>query len=312
MLECFQEVNFRRASLKLIDTCNDLLDRYRKQSIWSVTLRQLYYRFIGLDLLPSSWIDPLYNVKHHLPLDTKNTVKNYKRLGALVSDARLAGLIDWEAIEDRTRDPRIPLEFQDINHRVRSALDNYRLPRWEGQEHYVELWVEKDAIAGMLQPIASEFHVPLVVNRGYSSTSAMKDAAERYAVEVEDGRSPIIFYVGDHDPSGEDMVRDVRDRLEVFQVEDVDVRKLALTREQIEQFKLPPNPAKTSDKRAARYIAKHGANSWEVDALDPATLASIIRGAFNEVIDRELMDAVIEQEDKDKERLREALGSLLE
>jgi hypothetical protein len=181
--------------------------------------------------------------------------------------------------------------------------------RWDGQEHYVELWVEKQALAGVLQPLASEFHVTLMVNKGYSSQSAMYEAAQRYLNRDVDG-SRVLLYLGDHDPSGEDMVRDIEDRLVMFGVDSLHVEKVALTMAQVEHYKPPPNPAKLSDSRAAKYVAEHGAHSWEVDALPPNVLSDIIRTSFSSWVDLSLMNGIKEQEKLDKKRLVEAAKAL--
>lgn len=161
------------------------------------------------------------------------------------------------------------------------------------------------ALAGVLEPLAREFHVTMMVNRGYSSQSAMYEAGKRF-VEEQDEKTCLLFYLGDHDPSGEDMVRDVGARLAMFGAE-VEVRKLALTMEQVEEYDPPPNPAKMSDPRAAEYVTQHGGSSWEVDALPPNVLAEIIRHAFSEIVDEAKMQAVLRQEERDKKQLRRAL-----
>ncbi len=291
MKEAFKSFRFRPETLKVIENANEIIEEYQGQGL-RLTLRQLYYQFVSRDLIP-------------------NTPRSYKNLGSAINDGRLAGMIDWDAIEDRVRVPRRASEFESIKELVEAAIRSYRLPRWEGQSSYVELWVEKDALAGVLEPIAREFHVTLMVNRGYSSQSAMYEAAERFRAKVADGLDPILFYLGDHDPSGEDMVRDVRDRLSMFGVE-VDVRKLALTMAQVEQYEPPPNPAKMSDSRAEAYVAKFGESSWEVDALPPNVLASLIRMAFRSVVDRKRMDVVIAREKVDKDRLLEAANEIME
>lgn len=107
------------------------------------------------------------------------------------------------------------------------------------------------------------------------------------------------------------MVRDIRDRMEMFGVENLKVRKLALTREQIAQYNPPPNPAKRSDPRAEAYRAEHGDSSWEVDALPPEVLSQIITDAFEELIDREKMDAVIAREERDKKELGAAVAKIM-
>lgn len=285
MKEAFVEWRPHGATLVRVAQCEAIVNEYKDQGL-RLTLRQLYYQLVSRDLIP-------------------NTEKSYKSVGNILSQARLAGLIDWNAIEDRGRQPRNPPEYDNIQALVDAALWSYRLPRWEGQQKNVELWVEKEALAGVLQPLASEFHVTLMVNKGYSSQSAMYASAQRIS---KIGKDTIIFYLGDHDPSGEDMVRDVQDRLRLFlQGEiDLDVEKLALTTAQVRQYRPPPNPAKMSDSRARAYVAKHGRSSWEVDALNPSQLQKLIRDAFEEVIDQELMDEIMAREETDKAKLQKA------
>lgn len=284
MIEAFKHIRFRKESLEKIQVCNAIIDEYLEGGL-RLTLRQLYYQLVTKNIIP-------------------NSEKSYKHLSSLVSDARLAGLMDWAAIEDRVRQPRMQSEFRNLGELVEAALYSYRLPRWTGQDYYAELWVEKDALAGVLTPLAKEFHVTLMVNRGYSSQSAMYESAKR--IMSHEG-SPIIFYLGDHDPSGEDMVRDIDDRLHSFGVSNLYVKKIALTMDQIKKYSPPPNPAKISDPRASAYIEKFGESSWEVDALPPKVLNALIRKEFNAIIDHELMDEVIEKEENDKAKLKKAV-----
>lgn len=310
MKQEFKAIRLGAAKLAIIDQANELLEQYRNLDIHRVTLRQLYYRFIALDLFPQDWIDPEYNAKQGLPADTKNTVKNYKRLGDVLNDARLAGHLDWSAIEDRGRVPDIPAEWNDLEELVEAAVSGYRLPRWQDQDVYAELWVEKQALAGILEPLAREHHVPLMVNKGYSSQSAMYESAQRF-IDRGDGRAKVLFYLGDFDPSGEDMVRDVRERLEMFGVEDLDVMKVGLTWEQIQKLRPPPNPAKVTDSRAAKYIEKYGRFSWEVDAIPPDELERIIHHSFSVIIDRDRLNVWLAQEKKDKAELLKATKAIM-
>jgi hypothetical protein len=332
MIERFRNTNFRPDSRAKIDKMVEIVDEYQNQGL-RLTARQLYYQFVSRDLIA-------------------NTPAEYKKLTCLLADARYAGLVDWDAIEDRGRQPETPSEWKDIQALVESAVRAYRLPRWAGQERYVELWVEKQALAGVLAPLANEFHVTLMVNKGYSSASAMYDSAVRIkratgwtrdnlnenlrayrAVKQADPspealdaavtklqtdflatfRPTTIFYLGDHDPSGEDMVRDIKTRLVEFHREfaKIDVVKIALTMDQIQQYNPPPNPAKMSDSRAAKYVAKHGGESWEVDALPPNVLAQLIRDAFEEVVDTNIMDEIKEREEIDKAALRKAAARIV-
>jgi hypothetical protein len=252
---------FHSKTLALISKANEIIEDYQAQG-YRLTLRQLYYQFVSRNLIP-------------------NSERSYKNLGNTISEARLCGLVDWNAIEDRVRVPRRAAQFDNIQNLVDSALYSYRLDRWKEQKNYVELWVEKDALAGVLSPLAVEFHV-------------------KY--EREQGKACHLLYLGDHDPSGEDMVRDVTDRLKMFGCE-LEVEKLALTMAQVKQYNPPPNPAKMSDSRAQGYVAEHGNESWEVDALPPQVLAQIIRDALAKRVDMDLMNKIKDQEEIDKAQL---------
>lgn len=288
-IEQFKAFKPRPDSIALIAFCNTIIKRYAGQGL-RLTLRQLYYQCVSTNVLT-------------------NTERSYQNLSSLVSKARLGGLMDWDAIEDRIRRPESPSEFRDINHLVDVAIRSYRLPRWKDQHNYVELWVEKDALAGVLSPIARQYHITLMVNRGYSSQSAMYESAERF--REEQGRKDcFLFYLGDHDPSGEDMVRDIKSRMEMFNIL-VDVQKLALTMAQVNHYKPPPNPAKLTDPRSDAYVKKHGAHSWEVDALPPQVLAQIIRTALDGVTDKKKMQRIAQLEELDKDALREAAKKIV-
>ena len=280
----FREIAFRPDKLARIKTVNEIISEYSAQGL-RLSLRQLYYQHVAKGIL-------------------ENTERSYKNLGTLVSDGRLAGLIDWDAIEDRGRVADTPSEWSSISSLVDSALHAYRRPRWEGQPVYAELWVEKQALAGVLEPLARHYHATLLVNKGYSSQSSMFESAKRFKRGMGKHRPGLLFYLGDHDPSGEDMVRDVGDRLCMFGAP-VKVTKIALTMAQIRQYNPPPNPAKLSDSRAAAYVEKHGDSSWEVDALPPNVLTRLIRAAFDKVIDRKAMDAVIAREEREKTTLKD-------
>lgn len=312
-------------ALALLDKIITIVQDYSSQGL-RLTLRQLYYQLVSKDLIP-------------------NKKEEYDRVGNIVSRARLGGQLDWDAIEDRVRRPERPPEFDSLDDLVEAAFASFRLPRLKGQKRYVELWVEKDALAGVLAPIAHRYHITMMVNRGYSSTSAMRESGLRVreqckAIDVDEA---VILYLGDLDPSGEDMVRDIDERLNQFvngglicefsagrpyrggdvNVESTDdhllrlspridvlVRKIALTPQQVEEFDPPPNPAKVTDSRAAKYIEEHGTSSWEVDALPPPDLRDIIEGKLELLLDMDLMDKVKEQENDEKKRLRTALANL--
>lgn len=276
MKQAYEFINFHSKSRARIAVCNEIIAEYQEQGL-RLTLRQLYYQLVSRNVIA-------------------NVEKEYKNLGNLISDARLAGLIDWDAIEDRIREPIQWAEYSDMRELLSETVETYRLPRWAGQKNYVELWIEKSALAGVLQPLASKYHVTLMVNRGYSSSSAMYDGAQRFLAQQEEGKTLILFYLGDHDPSGEDMVRDIEDRMQRFGLHDLRLEKLALTMQQVRHYKLPNNPAKIADSRAKNYIAQHGRHCWEVDALNPRILTETVESAFQAVTDVKKMDKIIKRE----------------
>lgn len=284
--EFFREVRFHKVSKARIAIANQIIEKYAAQG-YSLTIRQLYYQFV-------TW--------HGLP----NTVRSYKNLVATMSDARLAGLTDWDAIEDRGRVPQRNSQWDSPKELLEGAANQYRLPRWEGQPYYAELWVEKQALAGVLEPLASKFHATLMVNKGYSSQTAMYEASKRLQDRISaSGKGEgFVFYIGDHDPSGMDMVRDITERLDMFGVTNVQVKKLALNMDQIRKFKPPPNPANVKDVRYEAYISQYGKKSWEVDALNPETLVELITDAFTEVIDWKVWDRVLAREGLHKAKLQ--------
>lgn len=276
-----------KEQLKII---NSIIEEYAEEG-YTLTLRQLYYQLVSRDII-------------------QNKDTEYAKLSTLLVKGRMAGIVDWEAIEDRVRVPYLPYWVHGISDAISDTISQYRLDRQEGQNVYIELWVEKDALSGVLKRITEHYHINLMVNRGYSSCSAMHDAYKRLKNQEAKGKETYILYLGDHDPSGLDMIRDIKERLEEFGVSP-EVRQIGLTMEQIEEFSPPPNPAKIKDPRAKEYIEKYGGTSWEVDALNPKTLHKLVRENVEELIDMDLFNDKIRQEEKDKEKL-ESFGEVEE
>jgi len=265
MKEAFIEKSFRRATLATIEQANIIIDEYQLAG-FTLTLRQLYYQFVARDMI-------------------LNSDRSYKNLGKVINDGRLAGLIDWEAIEDRTRFLRSNPHWATGAAVIDSCALRFQLDKWEGQAHYVEVWIEKDALIGVIETICQRLDVPYFACRGYSSQSEQWRAGQRLQAVIDQGRKPIIVHLGDHDPSGIDMTRDNKDRLSLFAWNDVQVDRIALNWDQIEQYKPPPNSAKLSDTRARAYVEQYGDKSWELDALDPRVIESLIKNKVEQYRD---------------------------
>jgi hypothetical protein len=297
----YVEKKFRPDSLTIINRANQIIRDYLRQG-FKLTLRQLYYQFIARDLLPDSWIDAGYNAKNGLPPDTKNTMKNYKRLGDVISDGRLAGKIDWDAIEDRTRNLQSSPHWASPRGIVRACADQYAVNLWDEQAKYVEVWVEKEALIGVLEGICTELDVPYFACKGYTSQSEMWGAAQRLIRQERAGKETIIVHLGDHDPSGIDMTRDVQDRLDMFGSSAV-IHRIALNFDQVENYNPPPNPAKTTDARYESYAALHGDESWELDALEPRVIVDLIREEVESHIDHDLWQEALDRQQEGRRQL---------
>lgn len=282
---CYKAKKFRGASLTTIATANAIIDEYAAQG-FDLTLRQLYYQMVA---------------RGHI----ENSQRSYKNFGNVVDDGRLAGLIDWDRIVDRTRNLRANGHFRDPGHIMRAAVNSFRVNKWARQPYRVEVWIEKDALVGVIDPVCSRLDVPFFACRGYTSQSEMWAAGQRLAAYQEQGQTPVILHLGDHDPSGVDMTRDIVDRLDLF-MGGLSVNRLALNWNQVQTFNPPPNPAKIEDSRARAYIATYGLQSWELDALDPTTIAGLIENAVAGFRDESLWAEAVEEEEEGLELLQAA------
>lgn len=261
------------ANRERLVTINEILEEYKADG-YVLTLRQLYYQLVARDVIP-------------------NAVIEYTRLSNILKKGRMAGIVDWAAIEDRIRKPQLPYWVYDQQDAISDMIKQYRLNRMKNQDHKIEVWVEKDALSNVLSRVTRKYHIRLMVNRGYSSVSAMYDAYRRL------NSGDTILYFGDHDPSGLDMIRDIKKRLYDFDGLDVDVVPVALTMDQIKKFNPPPNPTKIKDPRADWYISEWGHTSWELDALPPQELIDLCEREILDRIDIDLWNEQVSQEKKD-------------
>lgn len=284
----YEAHDFGGEKLALIDHANEIIESYQAQG-YDLTLRQLYYQFVARDLLG-------------------NTVQNYKRLGAVVSEGRRAGLIDWLAIVDRTRNLKSLPHWANPGDYI--MPNGFMVDKWSTQPNRVEVWIEKEALAGVFERICRELDVPYFACRGYTSDSEIWSAAQRLSGYSEEGQLPIILHFGDHDPSGIDMTRDIIDRIALLGGPEMDVKRLALNMDQVEEYEPPPNPAKETDSRFRGYMAAYGEESWELDALEPDVLAGLVRAAVNSVLDKKAWKLKQDEEKVGRKRLREVAEEL--
>lgn len=287
--ETFEVWRPRAAAAPLVQLAQEIGADYAAQG-YPMTARQMYYQFVARDVI-------------------ENTYRSYKNLCSILDKARMGGLLDWDYIEDRTRNVYGTDGHSESPERtIELAALAYRRAMWQGQPYHVEVWVEKEALAGVVERAASENGVNYFACRGYVSQSEMKKAGDRFNYYRRNkGARGLLLHLGDHDPSGIDMTRDIEDRLYTFtRGNPPAVRRIALNMDQIEQYEPPPNFAKESDSRHAKYLEEFGEDSWELDALEPSVLNDLITEHVQSVVDEDLMQ---EQRDR-QERERESLTAI--
>jgi len=294
--EITRRTNVHKPTARLFLGFNSILDEYDEQ----VTVRQLYYQFVA-----RGWI--------------VNNAKAYSNFDKSLTKARDFGLVDWNRIIDRARqvlagerEPTFDLaEGFDPADRVRSqireAFDSeayyYDLRKWHGQPYHVEVWTEKDALAGVMEPICRNQGVNLVVARGYCSYTFKMEGSSRLA---NDGRQGVILYFGDLDPSGWDMCEGLRKGLP-----EVEICRIALNPDRIPD--LPANPVKEQDPRSKGFqetFPQFKGKCWELDALPPDQLRSLVSDSIARYFDDAINKANREKVTKWKKAYEAELARL--
>lgn len=284
MKQAYVNINFAQKSLALIGEINKLVNAYSRQGL-VLSVRQLYYQLVARSLVP------------------ENTQRMYKKVAGLINDGRLAGLIDWDMFEDRNREIDKRAAWESGSAILRVCADQFHMDMWKPQEKRVFLIIEKAALAGVMERTCRQYDIPLLAARGYPSVSVVRELALQYfRPALKAGQRIMVLHFGDHDPSGIDMTRDLKDRIDMFVAgaglhpSHVELKRMALNRDQIEDQQPPPNFAKETDSRIAGYKedypwavdANGDADSWELDALEPAYLRGLVEAEVNLHIDQDL------------------------
>ena len=291
-LECFIEKKFSGAHKHVIRQANQIIEEYAAMG-YSLTLRQIHYQFVARD-----WYE--------------NTQQNYKRLGNILDAARKAGLVDWDAMEDRTRTlRRIPV-WDNPEKAVEQLHARFKLDPWNDQPtlHRIEVWVEKDAAVGIVEPTCNALRLPYFSCRGYSSSTGLYEAGKRLQAYRNAGYETLILYLGDHDPSGVQMTDVSNERVQLYSGGGIKFERIALTLDQVAEFNPPANFVKETDSRTNWYIDTFGTEDcWELDALKPQTVDELIRSHVQPLIDKPAWDATMEREASNKNTLSEIISN---
>ena len=240
----------------------------------------------------------------------------------------MAGHLSWDYIVDRTRNVNRPASWESPQDILEAVASQFRLDPWLTQDDYVEVWVEKEALAGVIQRSSQALRCPSLACRGYMSQSEQHAAAMRFADKIRKGKTVHVIHLGDHDPSGIDMSRDNQSRLELFilntAARELDAwgsiagirqrmrdeynsgglvfDRIALNMDQVELYAPPPNPAKMTDSRVGDYIdgSETRAGSWT--RCRPTCSTELIRDAIEPLIDDDAWNVIMAQEDFHKRR----------
>jgi hypothetical protein len=253
-----------------------------------LTIRQIYYRLVSDMVIP-------------------NNQSAYKGLDRILTEARWDGEIDASNIVDRSR--TLYLHTEGCYADARGFLDGletaFKLNAWESQPNWLEVWIEKDALSDVFNKVLSPYDITLLVSRGYTSFSFIKESADRLS-GID--KPQTILYFGDLDASGLDIFRHIGESLGRMGIS-AHVERIALTHEQVEKYELPPMPVKMSDSRAEKFISKYGNEAWELDALPPDVLQKLIRSSIMRFFDVDVFKKAKGREKEIQEELGEFFNS---
>jgi hypothetical protein len=244
-----------------------------------MTVRQVYYQLVSGQVI-------------------ENNRSQYQAVSKLLVEARKDGTVPWEWIEDRIRKPRTVSMWDNMSDFARCVERSYRGDVWATQDNYVECWLEKDALSGIVEDVVRPYGITLNVGRGFDGWSSIHDAAERYG----EGENTTVLYLGDFDASGEDMVRSMVERLGELGSRPT-IIKVALTNEDVIKYNLPSDIPKASDTRSKAFIDKYGKRCVELDALPIDVLRERIKAEIEKIMDLSELEKVLAQDKIERQRL---------
>jgi hypothetical protein len=285
MKEIFIPYKPQAKTLAVVKQANAIIEEYERRG-FVLTLRQLYYQFVARGLLP------------------ENTMAQYKRLGGIIRDARNGGLIDWDAIEDRTREVNTHSSWDNPADIISTAAKRYQEDLWANQLYRPEVWIEKEALLGVIEGVCTDYRVPFFAHRGNNSQTLQYQAGKRFAEYLDQGLIPVVLHLADHDPNGIDMTRDNRDRLALYAGQKIEVRRIGLNMDQVRRYRPPPSFVKEGDTRTSGYTEQFGTDEcWELDALSPTVIADLIRAEIEPMLDADEWSAAKKREAQSRREL---------
>ena len=295
LLIAYKPKGFSPENVEWLRRINGLVNEYKAKG-YNLTVRQVHYQLV------SRW-----------PSEYPNTQKQYQATAVLVDDARMAGLIPWDRIVDRSRAFKVTTTWDSPEATIRGAVGGYRTDKWKDQPVHVECWVEKQALVEIVGKACNPLGVTHFASKGPSSTTKVHEAAyNRFTRYIDRGQDVLLLCLYDLDPSGKMMTRDIESRVSlivghdaVSRLEHLTIKRIALNREQVEQYGPPPSFVKETDNNTEAYREEEGTDEcWELDALDPEVIVDLIAGEILEVRDDEAWAESLRSERKDRRALQ--------
>lgn len=275
-----------RQTRAIVDRAVELWATVYQPANITPTVRQLFYALAVEEYVPKS-------------------EKGYSKVQRVLADARERGEYPWEGIHDSLRKVQRTSAWPCLADFFTTVRKAYKRDYWQDQPRQVEVWVEKDTIHGTVEPLTRQFQVPLLVARGYLSVSAKNEASQRLA-----DKARTLIYIGDHDPSGVNMLEQAAEWIRDRSADGVDleIERIAITDEDHANPDLPHLPINTNDSRAMDYLARFGAGVVEVEALSPVDLQQRLRAALERHIEPDAWLEATVQEGEDQDKLRALLA----
>ena len=291
MRQMFVPYNPQARRRAVVEHVNAIIDEYRAKG-FTLTVRQIFYQFVA-----RGWIE--------------NWLRSYWVIRAVIAEGRDGGLIDWDAIEDRGREVVSPSTWSDPAQIIEAAANSYREDLWAGQTYRPEVWIEKASLIGLIENVCKAHRVPFVSTGGDNSISVQYAAAQRFTESTNQGQTPLVLHLADHDPRGLNMTDVTMRRLALYAREDIEVHRLALNIEQVREFNPPPSFAKENSAAdqslAIDYEARFGTKEcWELDALPPDVLAALIGDELDGLKDQQAWAKALAHENRNRKRLARA------
>jgi len=288
--EEFKEWHPQKPTLKRLELVQEIINHYKTLGLL-LTVRQIHYQLVSTNAYA-------------------NTQSNYDSLTRMITNARMSGRLDWSAIVDRNRETKRSYFNDGVKDAIRSALTCFGRDKMLYQDVYIEVMIEKMAIFEIVSRVTNKYNIMLTGDKGFCSTTVLYEIAGRMKEQTMLGKKCYVLYIGDHDPSGLTMDESIKNTLARMGANGVNFIRVGLTKEQVEEYNLPPNVIKENNTNAKKYSEKHGDISWECDALPPEILQNDLEDSILSLINYSTYEYMCKLEKEGKEQLKSIIDNL--